>query len=101
MEGYKILVSFNPLHQHEMAYRRFIVQRWLPAMQELGLVPGEIMQTIWGDYADRLIVLYVPDEALLRSVILGEEWQHWHEKLRPYVHNLRYRVVEARPWLQL
>ncbi len=101
MNGYKILISYYYLTHRELEYRRFMIQRWLPAMQEMGLVPSELMHTLWGDYPTRLIVLYAPNKDLLEHVLASDEWQHWHDMLREYVHSLRYRVVLARPWLQL
>lgn len=100
MNGYKILISYYYLTHREMEYRRFMIQRWLPAMQDMELVPGELLHTLWGDYPTRLVVLYAPDQKLLQKVLGGEEWQHWHEQLLGYVHDLHYRAVRARPWLQ-
>ena len=37
LQGYKIIVTYNYLPGREMAYRRFMIHQWLPAMQSLGL----------------------------------------------------------------
>jgi len=100
MNGYKLLVTYNVLAHREMEYRRFVIQRWLPGMQEQGLEPGEILHTLWGDYPARLIVLYAPDKATVKQLLTSAEWQSWHEQLEKMVRNLRYQVVPARPWMQ-
>lgn len=100
MNGYKLLVTYNPLTHRELEYRRFMIQRWMPAMQQLGFEPGEVMHTMWGKYPLRLIVLYASELDVIQEALEGEEWQTWHEQLHTFVRNLKYRVVPAKPWLQ-
>lgn len=100
MNGYKLLVTYNYLAHREMEYRRFMIQRWLPAMQDLGLEPGEVLHTLWGDYPNRLVVLYAADIDTVSDALASDEWDHWHEQLHTFVRNLQYRVVPAHPWLQ-
>jgi hypothetical protein len=100
MNGYKLLVTYNVLAHREMEYRRFVIQRWLPGMQEQGLEPGEILHTLWGEYPSRLIVLYAPDLTTMQQLLTSAEWQSWHEQLDKMVRNLEYQVVPARPWMQ-
>lgn len=100
MNGFKLLITYNPLTHREMEYRRFMIQRWLPGMQELGLQPVDVMHTLWGSYPIRLIVLYAPDLDTMEEAMGGQAWQEWHEQLHTFVRNLRYRVVAARTWLQ-
>ena len=100
MDGYKVLVTYNFLMHRELEYRRFMIQQWIPAMQALGLEPGEVLHTLWGDYPARRLVLYARDYETLVNAVRGEEWQHWRQQMRGYVRDLRYRIVPARPWLQ-
>ncbi len=100
MNGYKLLITYNFLTHREVEYRRFMIQRWIPAMQEFGFEPGEILHTMWGEHPMRLIILYASDLQVVETAMEGEAWQTWHEQLSSFVRNLRYRVVEARPWLQ-
>ncbi|RME85773.1 MAG: hypothetical protein D6775_01955 [Caldilineae bacterium] len=98
--GYKLLVTYNYLSHRELEYRRFMIQRWIPAMQELGLEPGDVLHTMYGDYPRRLVVLYAPNLETLQRALESEAWQQWHERMLTFVRNLDYRVVPARPWLQ-
>jgi hypothetical protein len=81
MNGYKLLVTYNVLAHREMEYRRFVIQRWLPGMQEQGLELGEILHTLWGDYPARLIVLYAPDIATMKQLLTSAEWKSWYTQL--------------------
>ena len=100
MNGYKLIVTYNYLTHREMEYRRFMIQRWMPAMQGMGLEPGEVLHTLYGDYPLRMVVLYAPDLETIERIMASDEWQAWHERLYQYVRNLQYRVVPAKPWLQ-
>ena len=100
MNGYKLLLTYNYLAHREMEYRRFMIQRWLPAMQDLGLEPGEILHTLWGEYPSRLVVLYAADLDTVEDALESAEWDRWYEQLQSFVRNLQFRVVPAQPWLQ-
>jgi hypothetical protein len=100
MDGYKLLVTYNVLAHREMEYRRFMIQRWLPVMQKLGLEPGEMLHTLWGDYPVRLVVLYAPDRETIEKALASDEWRQRHGQLQKLVRDLEYRIVSARPWLQ-
>lgn len=100
MSGYKLLVTYNYLTHREAEYRRFMIQRWMPAMQELGFQPGEVLHTAWGKYPVRLIVLHAPELEMIENAMHSDEWQRWHRQLLTFVSNLRYRVVPARSWFQ-
>ncbi len=99
-QGYKLLVTYNYLPGREMAYRRFMINQWLPAVQSLGLEPLEIFHTMWGEYPVRQISLYAPDLATLRRALRSREWALWWQRLGHYVRELDYCIVPARPWFQ-
>ncbi|MCO6451740.1 MAG: hypothetical protein J5I90_13230 [Caldilineales bacterium] len=100
MNGFKLLVTYNFLAHRELEYRRFMIQQWIPAMQQMGFEPGEVLHTMWGNYPARLVVLYAPDRETVERIMNSEEWQRWHQQLHGFVRNLRYRVMPSRPWLQ-
>ena len=100
MDGYKLLVTFNVSPQREMEYRRFMIQRWIPAMQRMGLEPGDVLHTMWGDYAVRMVVLYAKDLETITRTLTSDGWKRWCERLTERVEDCEYRVVRARPWLQ-
>ena len=100
MQGYKLLITYDYLPGREMAYRRFMINQWLPAMQSLGLEPLELYHTMWGGYPVRLVALYAPDEETLRRAVNSNEWEFWWRRLGRFVDNLNMCIVVAREWLQ-
>ena len=100
LQGYKLLVVFNYRPGREVAYRRFMINQWIPAMQALGLQPLEIFHTMWGDYPVRQVSLYAPSQEHLQRILTSREWALWWERLEHYVTDLDYCVVPARPWFQ-
>lgn len=100
VSGYKLLITYNYLAGRETAYRRFMVNQWLPAMQALGLQPLDLYHTMWGDYPVRLVALYAADAATIQQALASSEWDFWLKRLTRYVTDLSYCVVPAREWFQ-
>jgi hypothetical protein len=99
-QGYKLLITYDYLPDHEMAYRRFMMTQWLPAMQQLKLEPLAIFHTQWGHYPVRQLALYAENEAIIRQALNDEKWGYWWERLSHYVVHQRYCVLPAREWCQ-
>lgn len=99
-QGYKLLFTYNYLPGREMAYRRFIINQWLPAMQALGLEPLDLYHTMWGDYPVRMVVLYAPNKTILHQALHSNEWDFWLRRLNRFVTDLRYCIMPAREWFQ-
>ncbi len=99
-QGYKLLLTYDYLPGREMAYRRFMISQWLPAMQALGLEPMELYHTQWGEYPVRLVVMYASTERVIQKVLNSNEWAFWWKRLNRYVDNLQYCIVPAREWFQ-
>ena len=51
----KLLLSYNIRSGKENAYRRFVLEEFLPKARELGLVPTDAWHTAYGNYPTRLI----------------------------------------------
>ncbi len=100
VQGYKLLITYNYLPEREMAYRRFMINQWLPAMQALGLEPLALYHTLWGAYPVRLVTLYAPNDAIIFQALGGSEWKFWWRRLERYVTDLNYCVLPAREWFQ-
>ncbi len=99
-QGYKLLVTYNYLPGREMAYRRFMVHQWLPAMQALGLEPLELYHTMWGGYPVRMVALYAANLTILQQALNSGEWRFWWGRLGDFVTDLDYCVLPARNWFQ-
>jgi hypothetical protein len=96
----KLLLSFDLRPGQENAYRRFIMEEFLPQAQALGLIPTDAWHTAYGEYPVRLIGLAADDLARVRVARATDEWQGMMEKLEGYVLNLTVRVVPLRGGFQ-
>jgi hypothetical protein len=99
-QGYKLLLTYDYRPGREMAYRRFMINQWLPAMQTLGLEPMELYHTMWGEYPVRLVVMYAASAKIMHDALNSGEWEFWWRRLQRYVDNLDYCIVPARDSFQ-
>ena len=95
-EQIKLLLSFDIRTGRENAYRRFILEEFLPQAQALGLVATDAWHTAYGDYPARLIGFVADDLRLVNMVRASDEWHAMIKKLEGYTGNLTERVVPLR-----
>jgi hypothetical protein len=96
----KLLLSFDIRPGREVAYRRFIMEEFLPQAQALGLMPTDAWHTAYGEYPVRLIGFAANDLAGVRSARATGEWRELMGRLERYVLNLTVRVVPLRGGFQ-
>lgn len=99
-EQVKLLLSYNILPGHENAYRRFVVEEFLPKAQELGLAPTDAWHTAYGNYPHRLIGFVADDLATARAAMRSDTWQALMERLGSYTGKLYSRLVPFRGGFQ-
>jgi len=92
-EQIKLLLSFDLRSGYENAYRRFVLEEFLPQAQELGLVPTDAWHTAYGDYPSRLIGFVAEDLATMRSARDHPQWQALIKKLQGFTQTLSQRLV--------
>jgi hypothetical protein len=96
----KLLLSYNIKTGQETAYRRFILEEFLPQAQELGLLPTDAWHTAYGNYPARLLGFVAEDLAALQAARENKRWQGLFKKLENYTANLSQRVVPFRGGFQ-
>lgn len=96
----KLLLSYNIRAGQENAYRRFVLEEFLPKAQELGLMPTDAWHTAYGNYPTRLIGLVADDMAAARAAMATQEWQTLVRRLEGYTGNLSHRLVRFRGGFQ-
>jgi hypothetical protein len=92
-EKVKLLLSFDIKSGRENAYRRFVLEEFLPKAQGLGLVPTDAWHTAYGRYPTRLIGFVADDLAAARAAIGSDEWKTILARLQDYTTNLSRRLV--------
>jgi hypothetical protein len=96
----KLLLSFDIKGGTENAYRRFILEEFLPKAQELGLMPTDAWHTAYGRYPTRLIGFVADDLPTVRAVLAKPEWEEMLRRLQGYTLNLSHRLVPFRGGFQ-
>lgn len=99
-EQVKLLLAYNIRSGHENAYRRFILEEFLPKAQEMGLTPTDAWHTAYGNYPNRLIGFVADDAESARKVMGSEEWQGMMRRLEGYAGDVRRRLVPLRGGFQ-
>jgi hypothetical protein len=99
-EQVKLLLSYDIRTGRENAYRRFILEEFLPQAQSLGLIATDAWHTAYGDYPARLIAFVADDLDAVRSAQATDQWRAMIKKLEGYTGNLTERVVPLRGGFQ-
>jgi hypothetical protein len=89
----KLLLSYDVVEGHESAYRRYVVEEFLPGVQSLGLAPTDAWATAYGDYPSRLLGLVAENRAVADAARHTEKWREMVDKLQEYTQNLTLRLV--------
>lgn len=98
--GYKLLLSYEVKSESSQEYYRFMLGRYVPMMQALGLEMSEAWHTAYGDFPNRLVGFVSPDEATIQDILENESWAALNEELQRFVVDFRYRVVPFREGFQ-
>jgi hypothetical protein len=91
--GLKLLISYNINLDEAQEYYEFVLGKYIPVMQALGLEMSEAWHTAFGDYPNRLIGFVSRDGNSLRELMEGETWEELNEELQTHVTELDYKVV--------
>ncbi len=96
----KLIMTWDIRSGREQEYFEFVVQEFIPALQQLGLEPEDAWYTSYGDYPQILASVRAPSLEALRRVLNSREWKELEHRLKQYIYNYRYRVVPYKPTFQ-
>jgi hypothetical protein len=91
----KMLLTFDPVPGRREEYFRYMLGRFVPALEQLGLTMAETWHTAYGDYPLRLTAFLAPDASTMNSVLGSDAFARLEAQLQDYVQNYRRRVVPA------
>lgn len=92
-EQVKLLLSYDIRAGQEGAYRRFILEDFLPQAQALGLIPTDAWHTAYGAYPVRLLGFVADSLQTAQAARASEEWRNLIHRLSVYTVNLKQRLV--------
>ena len=99
--GLKLLVSYNINLEDSQEYYQFVMGKYIPAMQSMGLEMSEAWHTAYGLYPNRLIGFVSRDSEILKDLMAGEEWEELNEELSDHVSELDFKVIRYKLGFQI
>ncbi len=101
MTEVKVLLTWNIRPERDREYFEFLIKRFLPEMQRLGLQPTDAWFTAYGEPPQVLTAALAPSYEAARSVLHSERWRRLEQRLLEFVTDYRYKIVPAREGFQL
>jgi len=91
--GLKLLLSYNIRPDNAQDYYEFVLGRYVPILQTLGLEMSEAWHTAYGNYPNRLIGFVARDETTMMSMLDNDIWDALNDQLLEYVTDFSYKVI--------
>ena len=97
----KLMMTWDILPGKEEDYFEFHVRKFIPALENLGLVLHEAWLTQYGDYPRLTVEAVIPNYNRATSVLESEDWNDLGLLLQDLVENFKYKVVPFRTRWQI
>ena len=89
----KLILTWDIAPQHEQEYLEFVINEYMPGLQKIGFKIGDAWVTVYGEYPQILVYVFLPSLQEIRQAMQGEFWKELHSKLMEYVVNYSQKVV--------
>jgi len=99
--GYKLLLSYDVIPEYMQEYYRFVLGRYVPVMQAMGLEMSDAWHTAYGDLPNRLIGFVAREKETLQNVLEDESWAALNEEMQQFVSDFNYKVIPYRERFQI
>jgi hypothetical protein len=100
-DGMKLMLSYNINAEDAQAYYEFVLSRYIPVMQTMGLELSEAWHTAFGNYPNRLICFVCDDRETMATALDNEIWDTLNEQLMEYVSEFSYKVIPYKLGFQI
>jgi hypothetical protein len=97
----KLIISWNIREGKESEYLEFLNREFVKAVMEMGIQPTDAWYAVWGHGPQVLAGGVTEDLATMEKALASDEWKTLQEKLREFVVDLRFKVVESAGGFQL
>ncbi len=98
---YKLVLTYEVVQESLQSYYPYVMGKYVPTMQQMGLEMLEAWTTSWGNGPSRHIVFASRDREMVEQLLDGETWEHLNEGLSEYVTDFAYKVIPFRHGFQL
>ncbi len=99
--GYKLLVSYEVKPEAMQEYYQFVMGRYVPVLQSMGLQMSDAWHTAYGDAPNRLVGFVCEEQATINEVLNSENWAAINAQLERFVTDFSYKVIPYRGGFQI
>jgi hypothetical protein len=99
-QGWKLILLYNIRPNVHQEYFQFMIGRYVPAVQAMGLEMTDAYHTAYGAYPSRLVIFVARSRAVLDALLESDVWEDLNEELSTYVVDFRHKVVPYREEFQ-
>jgi hypothetical protein len=99
--AYKLLLTYDVSAEHMQDYYQFMLGRYVPMVQGMGLEMSEAWHTAYGDRPNRLVGFVARERAAIDKVLASSTWESLNEELGQFVTSFTYKVIPYREGFQL
>ena len=89
----KVIMTWDIIPGQEQEYFEFVVRRFMPGVQKLGMALSDAWVTIYGDHPQILVGAVVPGLGKAEKIISSEDWRRLNKRLLDYVQNYQLKVA--------
>ena len=86
-------MSWDIIPGREQEYFEFVVRRFMPGVQKLGMALSDAWVTIYGDHPQILVGAIVPGQDKAWKIITSEAWQKLNDQLLDFVQNYEIKLA--------
>lgn len=95
MSGSRLLLSYNIIPQVQQEYMNYVINEFIPALENIGLKNAGVWHTAYGNYPIRLLVFLSDDPAAMKRALASPKWEEAESRLKTFVTDYSRRVVPA------
>jgi hypothetical protein len=97
----KLLLSYDMRPEAGQEYYQFVLGRYIPTMQSMGLQMSEAWSTQYGNGPDRLVGFVARNEQAIFELLESETWEKLNDHLMEYITNFSYKVIPYKQGFQI
>lgn len=99
--AYKLVLTYHVNEDLMQDYYRFMLGRYVPMIQGLGLEMSDAWHTAYGDQPNRLVAFVARERDAVDKVLASSAWESLSEELERFVTDFKYKVIPYREGFQL
>ncbi len=97
----KILMSWDINPETESEYFEFLVHKFIPSLNKLGIIEIQVWYTQYGDCEQKLASGIAPSPEKMTQAIQSEKFADLINKLGEYVTNYDQKIISATGGFQI